>query len=168
MTPWIRTPDDLRAYVGRLDGARALALDSESDSLYHFKEKVCLVQLASDRGEAALLDPLALRDLAPLHKVMADPKVAKVLHGADYDVTTLKRDFGFVFAGLFDTMIASRFLGLPAIGLQAVALAELGIALSKDSQKDDWSVRPLSPRQEAYALADVRHLLALQQKLEAK
>ena len=65
-------------------------------------------------------------------------------------------------------MIAARFLGLPAIGLQAVAHAELGVAISKDSQKDDWSVRPLSPRQEAYALADVQHLLALHAGLEAK
>ena len=168
MTPWIRNSGELRAFVARLDGSRALALDSESDSLHHYKEKVCLLQMASDRGEAVLLDPLALRDLTPLGPVLADPAVTKVLHGADYDVTTLKRDFGFAFAGLFDTMIAARFLGLPAIGLQAVAQAELGVAISKDSQKDDWSVRPLSPRQEAYALADVQHLLALHAGLEAR
>ena len=168
MTPWIRSADELRAFVARLEGSRALALDSESDSLHHYKEKVCLLQMASDRGEAVLLDPLALRDLTPLRAVLADPAVTKVLHGADYDVTTLKRDFGFAFAGLFDTMIAARFLGLPAIGLQAVAQGELGVAISKDSQKDDWSVRPLSPRQEAYALADVQHLLVLHGRLEAK
>jgi ribonuclease D len=93
--------------------------------------------------------------------------VAKVLHGADYDVTTLKRDFGFRFAGLFDTMIAARFLGRPQIGLQALAQAELGVALSKESQRDDWSRRPLTPTQEQYALADVRHLLVLQARLAA-
>jgi len=98
---------------------------------------------------------------------MADPGVVKVLHGADYDVTTLKRDFGFAFAGLFDTMIAARYLGMPEIGLRAVARAELGAVLSKDSQKDDWSRRPLTPRQEAYAAADVEHLLALRGRLEA-
>ena len=168
MAPWIRTEGELRAFVARLEGSRALALDSESDSLHHYKEKVCLVQMARDQGEAVLLDPLALGDLTPLGPVFADPRVIKVLHGADYDVTTLKRDFGFTFAGLFDTMIAARFLGLPAIGLQAVAQAELGVALSKDSQKDDWSVRPLSPRQEAYALADVQHLLTLHARLETK
>ncbi|PYQ16812.1 MAG: 3'-5' exonuclease [Acidobacteria bacterium] len=94
--------------------------------------------------------------------MMADPGVLKVLHGADYDVTTLKRDFGFRFAGLFDTMIAARFLGRPQIGLQALALAELGVSLSKESQRDDWSRRPLTLLQEAYALADVAHLLPLQ------
>src|SRR5438093_8117790 len=96
---------------------------------------------------------------------MADRGIAKILHGADYAVTTLKRDFGFRFAGLFDTMIAARFLGRPQIGLQALAQAELGVALSKESQRDDWSRRPLTPTQEQYALADVAHLLVLQARL---
>jgi ribonuclease D len=168
VTRWIRTPEDLLSLTRSLEGCRALAFDTESDSLYHHFEKVCLIQLASDRGVACLVDPLALRDLALLGPVLADPGVIKVLHGADYDVTTLKRDFGFTFAGLFDTMIAARFLGLPEIGLQAVARAELGVELSKSSQKDDWSRRPLTPLQETYALADVQHLLALQARLEAK
>ena len=168
MTRWARTTAEVADLAAALAGARAIALDTESDSLHHHKEKVCLVQLASDSGLAALVDPLAGADLAPLGPLLADPAVAKILHGADYDVTTLKRDFGFGFAGLFDTMIASRMLGLPNIGLQAVAAAELGIALSKDSQKDDWSKRPLTPTQERYALADVEHLLALHGRLVAK
>jgi ribonuclease D len=165
---WIRTPEALASLVETLDGTRALALDSESDSLHHHFEKVCLVQLASDRGGAWLVDPLAVRDLRPLAPLVADPAVLKVFHGADYDVTTMKRDFGFSFGSLFDTMIAARFLGLPEIGLQALARAELGVELSKANQKDDWSRRPLSPVQEDYALSDVRHLLALQARLESR
>lgn len=168
MSPWIRTGSELEAFAARLAGSRAIALDSESDSLHHYKEKVCLIQLASDRGEAVLVDPLAVRDLSPLGPLFADPEVTKVLHGADYDVTTLKRDFGFEFAGIFDSMVAARLLGRTEIGLQAVARADLGVELSKDSQKDDWSVRPLSPRQVAYALADVQHLLALHARLTAQ
>ena len=165
MTRWVRTPDEL-SHLGRaLAGSGTVALDTESDSLYHHVEKVCLVQIADDKGEACLVDPLVLKNLSPLAPVMADPAVVKVLHGADYDVTTLKRDFGFRFAGLFDTMIAARFLGRPQIGLQAMAQAELGVALSKDSQRDDWSRRPLTATQEAYALADVTHLLALYARL---
>jgi len=165
VTTWVRTPEQLTHLAESLAGASALALDTESDSLHHHVEKVCLVQLATDRGDACLIDPLALRDLSPLAPIMADGGIAKVLHGADYDVTTLKRDFGFRFAGLFDTMIAARFLGRPQIGLQALAQAELGVALSKESQRDDWSRRPLSPTQEQYALADVAHLLVLQARL---
>ena len=164
-TPWIRTREELGRLAESLAGCAALALDTESDSLHHHVEKVCLVQLATDRGQARLVDPLALADLSALAPAMADPRMVKVLHGADYDVTTLKRDFGFRFAGLFDTMIAARFLGRPQIGLQALAQSELGVALSKDSQRDDWSRRPLTPTQEAYALADVAHLLRLRARL---
>jgi ribonuclease D len=167
-SPWVRTPEALASLVETLDGTRVLALDSESDSLHHHFEKVCLVQLASDRGSAWLIDPLVLRDLRPLAPLVADASVLKVFHGADYDVTTMKRDFGFSFASLFDTMIAARFLGLPEIGLQALVRTELGVQLSKANQKDDWSRRPLSPSQEEYALSDVRHLLALQARLEAR
>ncbi|HET8646610.1 MAG TPA: HRDC domain-containing protein, partial [Vicinamibacteria bacterium] len=136
--------------------------------LHHHREKVCLVQVADGQGHAWLIDPLARPDLAPLARIVADPGVVKVFHGADYDVVTMKRDFGFVFANIFDTMIAARFLGLPAVGLQAIARADLGVELSKDSQRDDWSVRPLTPRQETYALADVQHLHVLHGRLSAR
>jgi ribonuclease D len=167
-SPWIRTPDALAALARSLEGCRTIGLDSESDSLYHYFEKVCLLQVSTDRGQSCLVDTLALRDLSPLAPAMADPGLVKVLHGADYDVTTLKRDFGFSFASIFDTMIAARLLGRSEIGLAAVARDELGTALTKTNQKDDWSRRPLSPGQEAYALADVLHLVALRERLEAK
>lgn len=168
MSVWVRTGEELHRFLESLHGCRSLALDSESDSLHHHREKVCLIQITSDRNQARLLDPLALPDLSPLAPLLADPGVLKVLHGADYDVTTLKRDFGFRLVNLFDTMIAARFLGLPEIGLQAMVRSELGVELSKTNQRDDWSRRPLSPAQEAYALADVHHLLALQSRLAEK
>jgi ribonuclease D len=163
---WIRTAEAVARLADDLRGCRALAIDSESDSLYHHFDKVCLIQLATDGGRAVLIDPLIVRDLQALAPFMADPMVTKVMHGADYDITTLKRDFGFGFAGVFDTMLAARFLGLPEIGLQAVVRRELGVELSKGSQKDDWSRRPLTPTQEAYALADVLHLLEIRARLE--
>jgi ribonuclease D len=166
VTRWIRTTGELAELVGSLAGRRAVALDTESDSLHHHREKVCLVQIGVEEG-GWLVDPLAARDLSPLGPLLADPAVVKVLHGADYDVTTLKRDFGFTFANMFDTMIASRVLGRPEIGLQALLRTEFGIALAKDSQKDDWSRRPLTPTQEAYALADVAHLIPLHDRLVA-
>jgi ribonuclease D len=161
----VRTAAEVAALGTRLQGSRAIGLDTEADSLYHHREKVCLIQLATERGEAVLVDPLAVRDLDPLGEALADPGVVKVLHGADYDVTSLKRDFGFTIRCVFDTMLASRFLGRTEVGLQAVLRNELGVVLSKSSQKDDWSVRPLTPLQERYALADVAHLLLLYEKL---
>lgn len=165
--PWLRTSEEVAHALGSWSGP-ALALDSESDSLHHHREKVCLIQVADADGHGWLVDPLAGPDLSPLGRIVGDPGVVKVLHGADYDVVTMKRDFGFSFVTLFDTMVAARFLGLPAVGLQALARAELGVELSKESQRDDWSRRPLTPQQEAYALADVRHLLALYELLAAR
>ncbi len=168
MTVWIRTPEALAALARSLGGCRALALDTESDSLYHHFDKVCLVQVATENGGCLLVDALQLRDLSPLAPAMADPSLVKVLHGADYDVCTMKRDFGFSFASIFDTMIAARLLGRSELGLLALARDELGIALSKENQKDDWSRRPLTPQQEAYAVADVAHLIELQRRLAAR
>jgi ribonuclease D len=165
VTPsWIRTPAELQAALPKLRGA-ALALDSESDSLHHHREKVCLLQLGSEAGDVWLVDTLAFQDLSALGPLLVDAGLTKVLHGADYDVTTLKRDFGFQFAGLFDTGIAARFLGFPEVGLQAVLLRELGVAVTKESQTADWSRRPLPPAQEAYAATDVLHLVPLWRKL---
>jgi hypothetical protein len=69
---WIRTADDLAALVEALAGCRAIALDTEADSLHHYVEKVCLIQLAADHGGAWLIDPLALPDLTALAPILAD------------------------------------------------------------------------------------------------
>ena len=158
---WIRTSVELEELILRLRATRILAVDSESDSLHHFPEKVCLIQLAGEDGEAFLLDPLALADLRPLAPILADPAVVKVFHGAAYDLAAMKRDFGFRVAGLFDTMVAAQFLEMPELGLSALLATLLGVPPGKSRQKDDWASRPLSPAQEWYAAEDVRHLIAL-------
>lgn len=162
---WVRTLEELRAVATRLRGARAIALDTESDSLHSFPEKVCLVQLAEETGAVSLADPLALRDLSPLAPLLADPAVVKILHGAAYDLASMKRDFGFEFAGLFDTMVAAQFLGLPELGLASLLERFFGIPPGRSRQKDDWAERPLSPEQEFYAAEDVRHLIPLRERL---
>ena len=162
---WVRTQEELIRLAASLRGAEALAVDSESDSLHHFPEKVCLLQLATPGGRVFLVDPLAVRDLSPLGPVFADPTVIKVLHGAAYDLASIKRDFGFEFGRLFDTMVASQFLGMSEIGLSAVLRQILGVESGESRQKDDWAARPLSPVQERYAAADVRHLTTLRTRL---
>lgn len=168
MSIWIRTEHELAEWVASLAGCTQLALDTESDSLYHFRERVCLVQVAAAGQPARLIDSLALPSLALLDPVLANPAIEIVLHGADYDVTTCKRDFGWQFVSLFDTMLAARFCGRTAFGLQALVASELGVTISKGAQKDDWSRRPLTQTQERYALADVEHLIALKEKLAAE
>lgn len=160
-TRWVRTPDQLDDLADELAGCRAIGIDTEADSLHHYTEKVCLVQLTAFGGASWLIDPLALRDLSALAPALADATVLKVVHGGDNDVTSMRRDFGFTFRSMFDTSIAARLLGDVEVGLQALVRNELGVELSKSSQRDDWSKRPLTAKQEAYALADVAHLMEL-------
>lgn len=142
-----------------------LACDLEADSLHHYQEKVCLIQLSTPR-ESFLVDPLACSDLSALAPVMADPSVRKLFHGADYDIRSLHRDFGIEVHNLFDTMIACQFLGEKEVGLAAVLKKRFGVELDKRFQKADWSKRPLSAEMIAYAIEDTRLLIDLYLQLE--
>ena len=141
-----------------------IAVDMEMDSLHHYREKVCLVQV-STRQQSWLIDPLALSSLEPLAAPLANPDLIVVMHGSDYDIRSLHRDYGINVTNLFDTMIAARFLGIPEFGLAALLKARFGIELDKKYQKADWSKRPLSREMCAYASADTSDLLALYDQL---
>jgi ribonuclease D len=145
--------------------ASRLAVDVEADSLYHYFEKVCLLQISSD-VETYILDPLALRKLAVLSPIMADPGVEKVFHAASYDIFCLRRDYGYSFTNIFDTHVAAQFAGHEFLGLSPLMEKLLGVAHSKQRQRDDWSRRPLKPEQLEYAAMDTHHLLKLRDVLE--
>ena len=137
-----------------------IAVDLEMDSLHHYREKVCLVQV-STREQSWLIDPLALPSLAPLAAPLGNPEIIVVMHGADYDIRSLHRDYGIEVTNLFDTMLSARFLGIGEFGLAALLRARFGIELDKKYQKADWSKRPLSREMCAYAVADTSDLLPL-------
>jgi ribonuclease D len=160
----IETPAALAELAGKFQQAPAVAVDLEADSMYHFQEKVCLIQMATSRS-SAVIDPLRLRDLESLRPVFANPAIEKIFHGADYDVRSLFRDFGLEIAHLFDTQIACKFLGLRETSLEAVLQARFGVTLNKKYQRKDWSKRPLPDEMMAYAADDVRYLLPLAKML---
>ena len=85
-----------------LSGASELAIDTEANSMYAYRGRICLIQIASSQA-VYLLDPLAVTDLTALGSVLADASVTKVMHGSDYDLRSLHREYGFSVAGLFDT-----------------------------------------------------------------
>ncbi len=161
---WIAETASLEAAASRIGGG-PLAIDTEADSFHHYRDKVCLVQL-SFGGEDLLVDPLAGADVSVLGPVLADASVRKILHGADYDVRILHRDFGLGLSGIFDTMVAARLCGETAVGLGALLERHLGVVLDKRHQRADWSVRPLSAAMVAYAAEDTRHLERLARILE--
>lgn len=161
----ITTPSELEAFARAIENEKIIAVDLEADSMYHFREKVCLLQMAS-RQINVLIDPLKLEDLSPLAPVFADPEVQKVFHGADYDIRSLHRDFGIEVNNLFDTQFACRFLGFRETGLEAVLQNEFDITLDKKYQKKDWSQRPLPPDMLEYAARDTTYLIPLAEKLQ--
>jgi ribonuclease D len=146
--------------LAHLQGEPALAVDTESNSLYAYQEQLCLIQI-SVPGVDYLIDPLALHDLPGLGPLLADAAVLKVFHGAEYDLSVLHRDFDFTVANLFDTMWASRVLGWPAHGLAALLQAHFGVSLNKKYQRANWGLRPLPPDQLSYARLDTHYLLPL-------
>jgi len=158
-------PSELAAAARQLTKANAIAFDLEADSMYHFQEKVCLIQIATP-DDTFVVDPLELADLSPLKPAMADPRIRKVLHGADYDIRSLYRDFAIEVRNLFDTELASRFLGIRESGLDAVLQDRFGICLDKKYQRKDWSKRPLPEAMMEYAARDVHYLLPLAAMLE--
>lgn len=157
---WVATPARLGALQQDISREPAIAVDTESDSLYSYFEKVCLVQISTPTADY-VVDPLALPDLSPLRPFFADPHVEKVFHAAEYDILCLKRDDHFEFANLFDTMIAARVLGWKNVGLGNILQEQFGIALNKKMQRADWGHRPLTAEQIAYAREDTHYLLAL-------
>lgn len=155
-----RLQDDLRSIT-------RLAVDTESNSLFAYHERVCLIQLSTDLRDY-LVDPLRIQNKAHLNflgEIFANPNIEKVLHAAEYDVMTLRRDYGFIFSNLFDTMIAARVLGMERVGLAPMLEERFGIRANKKHQRANWGRRPLSPDMLRYAQMDTHFLLALRDEL---
>ncbi len=161
----VASAPEFNRMLDALGAASRIALDIEADSLYHYFEKVCLIQISTDSA-TFVLDPLAIKELNHLTPLMADPAVEKVFHAASYDVLCLHRDYGFTFANIFDTHVAAQLLGYEQLGLSFLMERLLGIVHSKRRQRDDWSRRPLEPEQLVYAAMDTHHLLRLRDILE--
>lgn len=161
-TPLLMVEDDegVRALAERLSEATVIGVDTESDSMYHYQEKVCLLQFTDAHGDI-ILDPLGCTDFSPLEPIFADPNIVKMFHGADYDIVCMKRDFGFQTHNLFDTLIAAQFLGLKGLGLADLIDRFFGIPIDKQYQRHDWSKRPLLKEHLDYARGDTHWLLAL-------
>jgi ribonuclease D len=162
---WIETPSRLEEAARILGQAEIIGADLEADSMHHYFEKVCLLQIATE-SVSYIVDPLAVRDLSALRPVFSNPRLRKVFHGADYDIRSLYRDFQIKVENLFDTQLACLFLGLRETSLEALLRNRFQVNLNKKFQQADWSQRPLSPEMVEYAAMDGRYLIPLARALE--
>jgi len=161
---WIDTPEQLAAWIDTQRSVVRLAIDTESNSLHAYQERVCLIQVSTAEGDY-LIDPLGAADARALAPLFASPAIEKVFHGAEYDVACLKRDFAFQIENLFDTRLALRTLGMQPSGLADVLAQEFGVTLDKRFQRADWAKRPLPAAQLEYARYDTHYLLPLRDRL---
>ena len=160
----IENRESLKEMTDRLAREPLLAVDTESNSLYAYQEQVCLIQF-SIPGFDYLVDPLAVPDLGSLAPLFSSPKIEKVLHGAEYDVMCLARDFEFQIVNLFDTRVASRTLKWKRNGLSDLLEQVFSVNVDKRFQRANWGKRPLSAEMLDYARLDTHYLLKLRDHL---
>lgn len=152
----------LDQFLPVLQDARTVALDTEADSLHHYFEKLCLLQITVS-GKDYIVDTLANLDLSKLMKILSRKKL--ICHGADFDLRMLYRFYSIEVSELFDTMIAAQFLGYERPSLATLVKKHFNVVLAKTNQKADWSKRPLTESMLEYARNDTHFLHELERIL---
>lgn len=161
----ITSTGQLQHILPHLLASPLVAVDTEANSLFAYYHKVCLIQLSVPRTDY-VIDPLAIElDIRPLAQLFASPHVQKIFHAAENDILVLKRDYGFTFTNVFDTLWAARILGWPEVGLGAILTKHFGVPLNKQMQRANWGKRPLTREQLAYARVDTHYLIPLRDML---
>jgi ribonuclease D len=163
----VETPAKLQQLVQTLGNQPGVAVDTESNSLHAYRERVCLLQFSFPNDDY-LVDPIQLPSLQPLQEVFNSSGIEKVFHGAEYDLLCLWRDFRFRVQNLFDTRVAVRTLGWQKTGLGDILAKEFGARLNKRHQRANWGERPLPAELQNYARLDTHYLLELRHRLESE
>lgn len=151
----VDTPQLLLEAVECIHASPWAAVDTEADSLHHYIEKLCLVQVSIPEKDY-IIDPLVSLDLEPLAWALHLKPL--IFHGADFDIRMIRKVSIFTPKEMFDTMIAAQLLGYPKQSLADLVERHCGIVLSKSSQKADWSRRPLTEKMLDYAAKDTHYL----------
>ena len=155
---------DFDAFLVDLKKERILAVDTEANSLYAYREQVCLIQISTPEKDY-ILDPLSIDDLSGLGSVFSDPEIEKVFHASEYDLLILHEEFQFKFKNLFDTMLAAQILGRTKLGLDVLIEDLFGIIVNKKYQRANWGKRPLDDDMLRYAQMDTHYLIQIRQFL---
>ena len=158
---FIESDTELQQVCEDLLKEKIIGVDLEADSMYCFKEKICLLQIATEK-QAFLIDPFEIKADPFFVRVLENTGVMTVFHGSDFDIRTLDREYQARVKNLFDTEIACRFLGVRERGLGALLKKHFNVDANKKFQKEDWSKRPLSRDMIEYSVLDVTHLIEFQ------
>ena len=165
----ITTTESLARLCRDLTGDIFIAVDTEFMRETTYWPDLCLIQLAGETHHG-LVDPLAPGlDLSPFFELMNNVGVLKVFHSARQDIEIMVHRSGVVPHPVFDTQIAAMVCGFgDQVGYEAIVRRLAKVQIDKSSRFTDWSRRPLTEKQLAYALSDVTHLRVVYRKLKAE
>ena len=162
----IETKKDLIQFVQKISNSSWLALDTEFLREKTYYAKLCLIQIESNEGLRACIDPLSIEDISPLTELLNNPAITKVFHAAHQDLEILLQITGIVPAPIFDTQTAASVLGIgDQMGYARLIESMTGKVLSKTQSRTNWEQRPLKPAQLEYAIDDVRYLAQIYPKM---
>ncbi len=169
----ITDTDALAAFCDRARSHDYVTVDTEFLRERTYYAKLCLIQLAvpgPDEDDAVLVDPLADGlSLEPLYALFRDESVVKVFHAARQDLEIFVHDGDVMPRPLFDTQVAAMVCGFgEQVGYETLVKKIAKAQIDKSSRFTDWSRRPLTDAQKAYALADVTHLREVYEYLAAE
>src|ERR1700676_552414 len=155
----ITTTSELAAACRRMAAHPFVTIDTEFLRETTYYPLLCVAQMASPE-EAVVVDALAPGiDLAPFYALMADEKIMKVFHAARQDIEIIWHGAKLVPHPIFDTQVAAMVLGYgDSISYDQLVQRITGDTLDKSNRFTDWTRRPLSDAQLAYAISDVTHL----------
>ena len=163
----IATQREFDGFIEQISEAKHLAVDSESNSYFAYRPRICLVQISANNKDF-ILDPLTLKDLTGLGRIFSDSSVEKIIHAAENDLIGFKRDYRFQVTNIFDTSVACRILGRKRLGLARILSEDFGITMDKKYQRCNWENRPLNPEQLYYAQQDTHFLIKLRDQLHGQ
>lgn len=164
----IESASQLRHACDRWRQQPTLGLDTEFVRERTFFPALGLIQV-SDGSESFLVDPLAIKDLAPLADVLRHPRVVKILHSPSEDLEVFYHRFGELPRPIFDTQIAAALVGLGfGLGYRHLVRELFTVEIPKDETRTNWLRRPLTPAQKDYAALDVAYLPGLHTLLDER
>ncbi len=163
----ITTTEALAAACSRYAALPFVTVDTEFMRESTYYSILCLVQMAGPGEDGILVDPLAPDiDLGPFLDLMADERAMKVFHSARQDVEIIWNIGSMIPAPLFDTQVAAMVCGYgDSVSYEQLANDLAKARIDKSSRFTDWSRRPLSEAQLAYALSDVTSLVTIYERL---
>ncbi len=165
---YISTQNELLEFIERAKQSEILAIDTEFLREKTYFPQLCLLQMATEE-EDVIVDPLTVGPLDTLTELLLDPGITKLFHAGSQDIEIIYHELGCIPTPLFDTQIAAALLGHTLqIGYGSLVSSVCGVTLKKGDSFTDWTRRPLSKSQLAYAADDVIYLPKLYRKMYAK